>query len=219
MSAPHPELSRLRASIDELDEALLEIVGRRRALVAEIFAKKTELGLPLLDKAREEELLERRRITAWQKGSPPALADALFIALLRDSHVAAQALSTKSALALGAPPDDDARMSHEKTQSPNHWIYIVRLVRADLLQTGPTEAERGTLGRHRAFIEDLAAKGVMIFVGRTNTTGPETIGLGVFTADDEASARKIAEEDPAISEGLMTFELYPFLVTAGAKVG
>lgn len=92
----------------------------------------------------------------------------------------------------------------------NLWIYIVRLVRTDMLQTGPTETEQATLGRHGAFIMDLVGKGTMIFVGRTLTTGPETFGLSVIKAADEASARAIVDADPAVEEGLMRADLYPF---------
>lgn len=219
MSGPPPALSLLRASIDELDTELLDIVKRRRALVAEIFEKKTELGLPLIDKAREDELLATRRTFAEERGIPPALAKSLFGALLDDSHTAARAVMAKSHLAVHPLCEDDERMSHEQATPANLWIYIVYLLREDMLQTGPTQAEMGTLGRHGAFIEDLVGKGVMIFVGRTNTTGPETIGLGVFKADDEAAAKAIVEADPAISEGLMRYALHPFLMTAGPKVG
>ncbi|MDI1479731.1 YciI family protein [Polyangium sp. y55x31] len=98
------------------------------------------------------------------------------------------------------------------SQSTNKWIYLVRAVRPDLLQTGPTETEMATLGRHGAYLEELKARGVLVFVGRTLTTGPETFGMAVVEAADEASAREIVDADPVVSEGLMRAELHPFFI-------
>jgi len=86
MSAPPPEIAAMRKAIDEVDHALLELVARRRSLVAEVFAKKRALGLPLVDAAREADLVEERRAFAEALGVPGELAERLFRALLDDSH-------------------------------------------------------------------------------------------------------------------------------------
>jgi uncharacterized protein YciI len=52
----------------------------------------------------------------------------------------------------------------------------------------------------------------MVLVGRTQTTGPEAFGIAIFEATDEAEAQAIAAADPAVAEGLMRFELYPFKI-------
>lgn len=85
MSAP-PELAAQRLSIDAIDHALLELVARRRELVADTFALKRQLGLPYLDAAREAELIVERRRFAERLGIPPDLAESLMRVLMADSH-------------------------------------------------------------------------------------------------------------------------------------
>jgi len=92
------------------------------------------------------------------------------------------------------------------------FLYKVQLVRKDLLVTGPTEAEQAITAEHLAYLKELHAKGVVIFVGRTLTTDENTMGLAVFRAESEDAARQIMNGDPAVKEGLMTATLYPFKV-------
>jgi len=86
-----------------------------------------------------------------------------------------------------------------------------------MLRTGPTDAEQKTVAEHLAYLQDLGAKGVMIFVGRTLTTDENTMGLAVFRAESEDAARQIMNEDPAVKEGIMTATLYPFKVVLQEK--
>jgi chorismate mutase/prephenate dehydrogenase len=86
MSAPPPEIAAMRQAIDEVDHALLELVARRRALVGEVFARKRALGVPLVDAAREAELVRERRAFAEGLGVPGELAERLLHVLLDDSH-------------------------------------------------------------------------------------------------------------------------------------
>jgi chorismate mutase-like protein len=86
MAPVPPDLATSRAVIDEIDHALLDLVARRRSLVAALFAKKRALGLPLVDPAREVELLADRRAEAERRAVPPELAEEIFRAILEDSH-------------------------------------------------------------------------------------------------------------------------------------
>jgi uncharacterized protein len=111
-------------------------------------------------------------------------------------------------------------MSDEPASQPtNKWIYIVRAVRSDLLQTGPSETEMATLGRHGAYLKELGERKVIVLVGRTLTTGPETFGMAVIEAADEAAARAIVDADPVVSEGLMRAELFPFFIAGMRAAG
>jgi len=60
-------LKELRARILEVDEALVELVGERKALVLEIGRIKGELGLPVLDPAREAAVVRRAAELAREK--------------------------------------------------------------------------------------------------------------------------------------------------------
>ena len=61
-------LEELRMRILEVDEALVELVGERKALVLEIGRIKGELGLPVLDPAREAAVVRRVAALAREKG-------------------------------------------------------------------------------------------------------------------------------------------------------
>lgn len=92
------------------------------------------------------------------------------------------------------------------------YLYRLSLTRPALLTEGPTTVEQATLGRHLAHLEELKARGSLILAGRTLTTGPETFGIAIFEAADEPAARAIMNADPAVVEGLMTAELFPYQV-------
>jgi len=61
-------LEELRLRILKVDEALVELVGERRALVLEIGRLKAEMGLPVLDPAREAAVVRRAAALAREKG-------------------------------------------------------------------------------------------------------------------------------------------------------
>lgn len=88
---PDPDLASHRAAIDAVDQALLELLARRRSLVEGLFAHKRGRGLPLVDPARERALLAERRAAAERLGVPGDLAERVFRAILESSHAQAGA--------------------------------------------------------------------------------------------------------------------------------
>jgi uncharacterized protein YciI len=97
------------------------------------------------------------------------------------------------------------------------FLYKLQLVRKDMLRTGPTVAEQAVTAEHFAYLKELNANGVVIFVGRTLTTDENTMGLAVFRAESEESAREIMNDDPAVKKNLMNATLYPFRVVLQGK--
>lgn len=79
-------LASMRASIDALDHALVNLLAERRALVAEIFAFKRHHGLGLVDAERESALLAERTAFAEARGVPAILATRVFQDILESSH-------------------------------------------------------------------------------------------------------------------------------------
>lgn len=70
-SGPNPAAGRLeslRKRILEVDEALVTLVGERRALVVEIGRLKAEMGLPVLDPSREAAVVRRAAELARSRG-------------------------------------------------------------------------------------------------------------------------------------------------------
>lgn len=78
-------LARLRAEIDEVDGALIDLAARRQALVAEIGRRKRDRRQPTRDYSREREVHELARRRAAAKGVDPDLADHLLDTLIRAS--------------------------------------------------------------------------------------------------------------------------------------
>ena len=97
------------------------------------------------------------------------------------------------------------------------FLYQLQLVRKDMLRAGPTAAEQAVVAEHFAYLQDLNAKGVIIFVGRTLNTDENAMGLAVFRAETEDAARQIMNGDPAVKKGVMTATLYPFKVVLQGK--
>jgi uncharacterized protein YciI len=97
------------------------------------------------------------------------------------------------------------------------FLYRLQLVRGDMLRTGPTESEQVVVAEHFAYLQNLTARDVMIFVGRTLNTDENAMGLAVFRAESEDAARQIMNDDPAVKKGVMTAALYPFKVILQGK--
>jgi uncharacterized protein YciI len=90
------------------------------------------------------------------------------------------------------------------------WIYFLHPPRDDFAATMTAE-EREAWSRHFARFERMLAEGTIILVGPT--LGRFNTGICVFEAPDEATARRIMEEDPTVAEGFARGELRPFRVS------
>lgn len=80
------ELSVLRDQIDEVDKALLDLLARRLALVAEVGEVKSRHGLPIYVPEREATMLASRRKEAENLGVPPDLIEDILRRVMRESY-------------------------------------------------------------------------------------------------------------------------------------
>ncbi|HEU0296213.1 MAG TPA: YciI family protein [Anaerolineales bacterium] len=103
---------------------------------------------------------------------------------------------------------------HKRQPAPvkPQFIYVLKPTRLGMLTERPTPEEVDTVSRHFAYFKDLTEKGVMILMGRTQNKDESTFGIAVFEAEDEAAARGIMENDPAVVGGVMTATLYPYRI-------
>ena len=92
------------------------------------------------------------------------------------------------------------------------FLYMIRPVRPEMLSGGPTDEEAAILGEHAAYVQQLAARNVVELAGRTQNADETAFGIVVFEADDDASARHIMDEDPAVKHGVMNASLFPYRV-------
>ena len=97
------------------------------------------------------------------------------------------------------------------------WLYYLKPARLEMVTEGSTPEEDEIVSRHFAYLKDLTEKGVMIMLGRTQNNDETTFGIAIFEAEDEAAARTIMENDPAVKNGVMTATLYPYKIALMRK--
>lgn len=71
----HPELARLRASIDNIDAALIHILAERFRCTQAVGVYKAEHGLPPADPGREAQQIARLRALAQDARLDPDFAE------------------------------------------------------------------------------------------------------------------------------------------------
>lgn len=100
------ELDALRASIDAIDDGIVEHLARRRAAVDALALHKRSAGLPAFDPAREDEVRARWMAAARARALPDEVALGVLEAILAVSRRRVQAVAggDASASAAGAAP-------------------------------------------------------------------------------------------------------------------
>lgn len=96
----------------------------------------------------------------------------------------------------------------------NDYLLVLRPVRLEMLAEA-TDEESRAVGEHFVRLKNAFEAGTVSFVGRTLTTGPETVGLAVFSAASQEEAEAWAAQDPCVLQGVMTAEVMPFRVVLG----
>ena len=97
------------------------------------------------------------------------------------------------------------------------YLYIIRPTRLEMLTEGPTEREQKIVSQHFTYLQELTLQGVAILVGRSQTADEDSLGIIVYQASSEETARRLMENDPAVKQGVMRASFYPFriaLITA-----
>ena len=92
----------------------------------------------------------------------------------------------------------------------SEWVYFLHPPREDFAATMTAE-EEAVWAVHFERLKDLLARGTVVLAGPT--LGPTNMGIVVFEADDEDSARRIMDEDSVIVGGFARGELRPFRVS------
>ena len=121
-------------------------------------------------------------------------------------------------LVLSASALSSAAMAQEaKTEKPKQFVYVLHLVPRLYADNAWTDADKQAVAGHLTRFKEAIKSGQLILAGRTNEPGDKTFGIAIFTAQDEESARKFMQEDPAVAAGIMTAELHPFMLVLERK--
>lgn len=103
--------------------------------------------------------------------------------------------------------------------SQAQFIYVIHPARPEMLTSGLTPSEAEIMGRHLAFLTDLAEEGSVLLAGRTQNNDESTFGLVIFEAGSEEEARGIMNQDPAVVHGVMRAQLFPYSIAVkGARL-
>lgn len=99
------------------------------------------------------------------------------------------------------------------------YLYRIQPARADMLSSGPTPEEQRVVEEHFSYLQDLLNKGVVLTAGRTLTEDEHTFGIVLLEAESLACARLIMDNDPAVKEGVMLAELFPYRTALWSQTG
>ncbi len=80
------DLDQIRTEIDRLDDALLELLGRRLELARRAAQFKWRTGMPVVQVARMRSILDDRCARASAAGIPEGVAAALWRAIFQEAH-------------------------------------------------------------------------------------------------------------------------------------
>lgn len=94
----------------------------------------------------------------------------------------------------------------------SEFLYRLVPTRPTMLTDGLTSAEREAVAAHVTYLERLAAAGIVLLFGRTQTTDASTFGIVILRASSPDAARQVMAEDPTVRAGVMRAELFPFRV-------
>lgn len=77
-------LASYRASIDNIDAALVHLLAERFKITQAVGRHKAEVGLPASDPAREEQQVARLRALAAESGLDPTFGEAVLRFIVRE---------------------------------------------------------------------------------------------------------------------------------------
>jgi len=96
--------------------------------------------------------------------------------------------------------------------------FLCRLVatRPEMVVLATSEEDR-IVGRHVTYLKSLTERGTVLLVGRTQNPDPTAFGIHILLASSEAEARRLVDDDPALGEGILRAELYPYNIALLAR--
>lgn len=92
------------------------------------------------------------------------------------------------------------------------FLYRIQPTRIAMLTVGPTERESTVIAEHFEYLQSLVAKDIVLMAGRTLTADDHTFGIVVFVSASAAEAAQLMQNDPAVKQGVVKAELFPYQV-------
>ena len=96
-------------------------------------------------------------------------------------------------------------------------LYTLQATRSGMLADGPSAKEQAVMAQHLAYLRELTKPGGVLMAGRTLNTDASAFGMVILRVDSESEARAIMQGDPAVVQGVMRAERYPYCVALVAN--
>lgn len=100
----------------------------------------------------------------------------------------------------------------ETSVEKQQYLYRLKLVPRLVDDANWTDRENKIVGEHFERLKKMLNEGTLVLAGRTLNKDETAFGIVVFEATSEEEAREIMKGDPAVREGVMTAELFPYRV-------
>lgn len=92
------------------------------------------------------------------------------------------------------------------------FLYKTSATRTGMVTEGPNDTEKAIIEQHFNYVKSLTERGVVLVFGRTQNRDAGTFGIVIFRASSNEEAQSIMSSDPAVKQGVMRAELYPYKV-------
>lgn len=92
MSNPAELLKHLRVEIDEIDEKILDLLGRRFQIVNEVGHIKVEHNLSVVQHERAKQVVERAMRMAEERGVNPFFVRSFYESMIDEAHIIEHAI-------------------------------------------------------------------------------------------------------------------------------
>jgi uncharacterized protein len=90
------------------------------------------------------------------------------------------------------------------------FLYKLQLIPKLLDENNWTDKENTIVSTHFSYLQNLLKENKVIMAGRTLNYDP--FGIVILEVESLEEADQIMKNDPAVKEGIMTAELFPFRV-------
>ena len=92
------------------------------------------------------------------------------------------------------------------------FLYKLTLIPELLEESNWTDKENNIVSEHFHALQLLLKNDTLIMAGRTLNNDPSAFGIVVIQVPSEDEAEALMNNDPAVREGIMTAELFPYSV-------
>lgn len=90
------------------------------------------------------------------------------------------------------------------------FLYKLTLIERLQKDEDWTDEDEAVVATHFQHLKKWTEEGKVVMAGRTTNEGASAFGIVIFHAENDEEAEVMMKKDPAIEQGIMTGELYPF---------